>query len=149
MGAQKCPLSKICHTHPTMMKLGTVILYLKKIHKNINHVTHPLSSAEIEKYNYRLQFNTLFLILLNFFWIFKGCFDKHGCSFDDTSKIDVLDLLKTKIFWRKCSDVIIFIHYVTKRILSREANYIVDVVMWPKFGNSNMSMREANITSIS
>ena len=26
--------------------------------------------------------------------------------------------------------------------------YIVDVVMWPKFGNSNISMREAIIISI-
>ena len=27
------PPSKICHTYPTMMKLGTVIPYLKKIQK--------------------------------------------------------------------------------------------------------------------
>ena len=26
-------LPKICHTYPTMMKLGTLILYLKKIQK--------------------------------------------------------------------------------------------------------------------
>ena len=32
-GEQKCPLSKICHTYPTMMKLGTFIPYLKKIQK--------------------------------------------------------------------------------------------------------------------
>ena len=31
-GAKKAPpLLKICHTYPTMMKLGTVISYLKKI----------------------------------------------------------------------------------------------------------------------
>ena len=28
------PLPKICHTYPTMMKLGTLISYLKKIQKN-------------------------------------------------------------------------------------------------------------------
>ena len=33
MKGQKCPLLKICHRCPTMMKLGTVILYLKKIQK--------------------------------------------------------------------------------------------------------------------
>ena len=27
------PLPKICHTYPTMMKLGTVTPYLKKIQK--------------------------------------------------------------------------------------------------------------------
>ena len=32
-GAKSSPLPKICHTYPTMMKLGTVIPYLKKIQK--------------------------------------------------------------------------------------------------------------------
>ena len=30
-GAKRPPLPKICHTYPTMMKLGTVISYLNKI----------------------------------------------------------------------------------------------------------------------
>ena len=30
---KKAPLLKICHTYPTMMKLGTVIPSLKKIQK--------------------------------------------------------------------------------------------------------------------
>ena len=30
-GAKRSPLPKICHTYTTMMKLGTVIPYLKKI----------------------------------------------------------------------------------------------------------------------
>ena len=32
-GSQKAPLPKICHTCLKMMKLGTVIPYLKKIQK--------------------------------------------------------------------------------------------------------------------
>ena len=32
-GGAKRPLPKICHAYPTMMKLGTVIPYLKKIQK--------------------------------------------------------------------------------------------------------------------
>ena len=32
-GGRKAPVPKICHTYPTMMKLGTVITYLKKIQK--------------------------------------------------------------------------------------------------------------------
>ena len=42
------PVSKICHTYPTLMKLGTVILLYftyRRSKKYINHVTHPLSSA--------------------------------------------------------------------------------------------------------
>ena len=33
MRGQKGPLPKICHTYPTVMKLGTVIPYPKKILK--------------------------------------------------------------------------------------------------------------------
>ena len=41
----------------------------------------------------------------------------------------------------------IFSHNVTNKILSRDSNNIVDVVMWPKFGNFFTSMREVIITS--
>ena len=37
---------------------------------------------------------------------------------------------------------------VINKILSRDKDYIVDVVMWPKFGKSNISMREVIITLI-
>ena len=46
-GEKKTPFPKICHSYSTIMKLGTVIPYLKKIQKNINHVTHPLRPADI------------------------------------------------------------------------------------------------------
>ena len=32
--------------------------------------------------------------------------------------------------------------------LSHNSNYIVDEVMWPKFGNCNIYVREVNIISI-
>ena len=38
---------ELCHTYPTIMKLGTIIPYLKKTQKYMNHVTHLLSSADI------------------------------------------------------------------------------------------------------
>ena len=38
-------------------------------------------------------------------------------------------------------------HNVTKK-LSRDSNYIVYVVTWPKFGNSSIYIREAIITPI-
>ena len=37
---------------------------------------------------------------------------------------------------------------VTNKILSCESNYVVDVAMWPNFGNSSVSMREVITTSI-
>ena len=59
-----------------------------------------------------------------------------------SAKIPTLDLLKIKLFWNKGCGVIIFVHDVTNKILSRDSNYIVYVVMWPKFGNSRISTRE-------
>ena len=33
MGGKKVPITKTCHTYPTMMKLGTVTPYVKKTQK--------------------------------------------------------------------------------------------------------------------
>ena len=59
-----------------------------------------------------------------------------------------LDLLKTKIFWDKGYDVIMSVYDATNNILSFDSNYVGNVVMWPKFSNSSISMREVIITSI-
>ena len=41
-GCTKAPLPKICHTYPTMMKLSTVIPFLKGIQKVYeSRKTHP------------------------------------------------------------------------------------------------------------
>ena len=65
-----------------------------------------------------------------------------------STKLATLGLLKIKVFWNKSYDVITSVFDVTNKILSSDSNYIVGVVMWPKFGNSNISMREVIITSI-
>ena len=64
------------------------------------------------------------------------------------TKLATLGLFKIKLFWNKCYDVIISVHDVTSKILSCDWNYMVDVVMWPKFGNSSISMRQVIIISI-
>ena len=46
-GCKKSPLPKICHTYPKMMKLATVIPYLKKIQKIYESQAQPLSFADI------------------------------------------------------------------------------------------------------
>ena len=70
--AKRLPsLKSFTHIHHTMMKLGAVIVFLNKIEKHMNHVTHTLSSAGIsifspgtskfcyiEKYGYRFHFST-------------------------------------------------------------------------------------------
>ena len=45
-GAKSPPLSIICHTHPTLMKLSTVIPYLKKIQKIYKSRDTPLDSYQ-------------------------------------------------------------------------------------------------------
>ena len=50
--------------------------------------------------------------------------------------------LKKKVFWNKGYNVIISVHDVINQILSPDSNFIVDVIMWPKFGKSSSSSRE-------
>ena len=45
-------------------------------------------------------------------------------------------LLKITVFWNKGNDVLIPVNDVTSKILLRDLNYTVDVLMQPKFGNS-------------
>ena len=49
-------------------------------------------------------------------------------------KLVSLSLHKTKIFQNKGYDVVIVDYDVTNKIVPRDSNYIVDLVMWPKFG---------------
>ena len=65
-----------------------------------------------------------------------------------SAKMGTPGFLKTKIFWKEGYDVTISAHDVTSPILSCYSNYNVNVVMWPEFGNSNISIREVIITSI-
>ena len=65
-----------------------------------------------------------------------------------SAKMATPGLLKIMVFWKKGYGVIITTHEVTDKILSCDSNYIVDVVMWRKFGNSSISVRKVIITSI-
>ena len=65
-----------------------------------------------------------------------------------SAKMATLDLFKMRIFWNKGYYVIYSVYEVTDKISSHNPNYIVDVVMWPMFGNSSICIREIIITSI-
>ena len=67
------------------------------------------------------------------------------------AKMAILGLLLMKGFWNRGYDVMTscpYVHDVTNKFLSRDSNYIEDVVMWPEFGNCSISMREVIITTI-
>ena len=93
------------------MEFGTAIPYLKKIQKYINHVTHPLSSADIssfsleirkfcyiKKYMYRLHFDTKFLILLTFLESLKIILIKKVIVFMMSAKMATPGVLKITLF---------------------------------------------------
>ena len=61
-----------------------------------------------------------------------------------SAKLATLDLLKIKVYWNKGYDVMTSFHDVTNKILSRDWNYIADVVILLNFGNSSISMREVS-----
>ena len=65
-----------------------------------------------------------------------------------SAKLATLGLLKIKKFGNSGYGVIIPVHNVTNKILLCDSSDIVDVVMWPKFGTSSISIREVVITSI-
>ena len=64
------------------------------------------------------------------------------------AKFDIPGFLEIKEFWNERYNDIIFIYDATNKILSCESNYVLDVVIWPKFVNSSISIREVIITSI-
>ena len=65
-----------------------------------------------------------------------------------SAKMTTLGLLKVSVFWNKGYDVIISAHDVTNKFLSQDSNFIIDVVMWPMFGNCIISMSKVIITTI-
>ena len=69
-----------------------------------------------------------------------------------SAKLATPGLLEIKAFWNKDHNfikikIIISVCDVTK-FLFRDLNSIVKVFIWPKFGNSTISMKEVIITSI-
>ena len=65
-----------------------------------------------------------------------------------SAKLAVLGLLKIKVCWNKNYDIITLVCDVTNKVLPHDSNYIVDLVMWPKSGNTSISLKEVIITSI-
>ena len=64
-----------------------------------------------------------------------------------SAKMATQNFLKITVFWNEDYHIIAG-NEVTNKILSHDSNYIVDVFMWPKFGNSSISMRDVITTSI-
>ena len=103
----------------------------------MNHVTYPLSSADIsiflaeiskfcyiKKYRYIFHLDVYFLTLLTFIVLINMV-----KILMTLAKMATPGFLKTKIFKKKAYDGITFAHDVTNTILSRDSNYNVNAVM--------------------
>ena len=55
---------------------------------------------------------------------------------------------KIKVFWKKGCDVIISVLDVINNILTHDLYLFVDIVLWPKFDNSRIYIREIIIVSV-
>ena len=126
----------------------------------MNRETHTLSSADISIFftgNQQIllyqetQMQILFsFIIYNSFNLFgfKITLINMATILVTSAKMATLGLLKIKVFWNKCYDFIISAYGVINKIFSRDLNSTVNVGVWPKFGNSSISMREVILTSI-
>ena len=110
-GPKRPPLLKICHTYPIMIKLVTVVPYLKKIPKIYKSRDIPLSSADtsilspeiikssyIKKYRYRMHFDKLPLILLSYFESLRIVLINIVIILMMSAKMAGLGLLRIKVF---------------------------------------------------
>ena len=137
-----------------MMKLGRVIPYLKKIQKIFQSRDIPpefcwhQKFCYIKKYKYKLHFDPKFLILLTFPETLKIILINVVIILIMSAKIATPAFLKIMEFWNKGYDAIIPVDGVTNKVSSRDSNYIVGLLMWPKFGNCSISMREVITTLI-
>ena len=136
-----------------MMKLGTHLPDLKKIQKIYKSHDTPLESCwhqQILLYQ-EIQIYIVFWYIIsnsfNFFWVLKDAFINMVTILMMSAKKTILGLHQIKVYWNESYDVIISVYDVINKNLSRGSNYIVDVVMWPKFGNSGTCMKEVIITS--
>ena len=143
------------------MKLSTVIPYLKKIQiyksrdtllKICWHRYFFTGNQQLKLYQ-EIQIQASFYYEIsnnsfNFFESLKVFLINIATILMIPAKLVTLGLFKIKTFWNRGYDVKIFVQQVTNRILLHDSNYFVDVVIWPKFDKSSISIREVIITSI-
>ena len=124
---------------PHLPKTGTVIPYLKRIQKICKSRDKPLEFGwHLQFFNRKFSLNRkiqtkigFYYLLSNsfhFYWLFKACFNQHDCNFDYVSKISYFRPPWNNSILKK-GYVIISVHEITTKILSRDSTYIVNVVM--------------------
>ena len=134
-GGAKYPLPKICQTYPTMITLGTVIPYLKKIQKiSESRDTLPefcwhqhffTGNQEILLYQeIQMWIAVLYIIStsFNFCWVFKDFLINLVIILMMSAKM--ADFFKITVFWNKGHDVIILVDDVINKFY-----YVIQIIL--------------------
>ena len=110
-------------------------------------MAHSLSSADISIFSTEIS-NFCYIkkyIYIAFWYIISNTFNMVAILMM-SAKFATIGLFKITVFWIKDYDITIPVYQVTSKILSRDSNYVVDIVKWPKFGVCSIYMRKVIIT---
>ena len=93
-------------------------------------------------YSYTLPWHTLWVLLTSAF------FHRGSVNFGITKNADIDCILVHNFNNFSSLNKPGYNFFTINKILCHQSNHIVDVVMWLKFGNPSISIREVTITSI-
>ena len=124
-------LKFVTHILHISYNLAQIYLTYRNSKKHINHMTHPLTFADItiflwksvnfcyiKKYRYRLHFDASFSVVSTLFEYLEIVLTNMiTILMMISAKMTTPNFLKTQIFWNKGCDVIISAHDVTNKIL--------------------------------
>ena len=129
-GTKRPPFPKLCHIHPTMMLLGTVISYPKKIQKTYKSCETPFEFRRYQHFFYRksatfvvsrnTDIDCILIHNFNFFIFFESLqitLINKAVILMMSAKLDTLGLLKIKVFRNKGYDVSQSYHNKCKKLL--------------------------------
>ena len=125
-----------------------VIPYLKKIQKTKESREIPLEICWHQEIHIQITFWDIISIFFNFFELIKIVLINMVPTLMMSAKMATLGLLKIKVFWNKLYYVITSVSDFNTKILSHDSNYKEDMVMWPKFDDSNISISPENMQKL-
>ena len=114
-GWREVPLTKICHACPIVMKIGTVIPYLKRIQ---NIYKSDDTTLEFCSHQHFIMFEFLKVVFISMVAILMM-----------SVKLATAALIKIQVFWNKSYGVASFVHDIINKTLSCDLNYFVDVML--------------------
>ena len=131
------PLREICHTYAALMKLGTVIPYLKKIHKMYESRETPFEFCWHQRFfkgnqlillyqEIKIYFAFWYIISnsFNFFESLKIVLIIMVIILMISAKLATRGLLKMKVFRNEGYDVIIYVHDVNNKLY-----YVTQIIL--------------------